>query len=514
MTGMAPLAISIRWFSRHELRLAWRDWVQLMSGGRRLKSRAIMIGMALFAFGMHWIAYTVMASFLDRDHTLTAAGLMMVSTIILLSFTMMLSQALEAVTRAFFARDDLDLILSSPASSRDLFFVRISMMALSSSLISALMIAPFINVAAWLGGAQWLAGYLVMLAVSLLATGSAVLIALALFRWVGARRTRLVAQITAAIIGATFLIGLQVVAIMSFGTISRVSLLNSELLLAHAPAPESPLWLPALAATGQGGPVLAFMALAVVFFTLAARGGAIRFGETVVLALSVPERRTTHAISRSLFRPRSPQAALMRKEIMLISRDPWLISQTLMQVLYLLPPALMLWMSFGSDTNAAIVVAPVVVMAVGQLSGGLAWLAISGEDAPDLIATAPVTPFARMAAKARAVLTIVGAVLLPVVAGMALLSPPAAAVTLVIGMISAGCALLIQLWFRAQAKRSNFRRRQVASKASTFLEAIVSILCAATAGLAAAMNIIALLPAVLVLLTMAVAWWISPRQDA
>jgi ABC-2 type transport system permease protein len=29
-------------------------------------------------------------------------------------------------------------------------------------------------------------------------------------------------------------------------------------------------------------------------------------------------------------------------------------------------------------------------MAAGQLAGGLAWLSISGEDAPDLVATAPI----------------------------------------------------------------------------------------------------------------------------
>ncbi|WP_204307097.1 hypothetical protein, partial [Klebsiella aerogenes] len=68
---------------------------------------------------------------------------------------------------------------------------------------------------------------------------------------------------------------------------------------------------------------------------------------------------------------------------------PWLMSQTLMQMLYLLPPALLLWQSFGEGGNPAPLIVPVLVMAAGQLAGGLAWLAISGEDAPDLVATAP-----------------------------------------------------------------------------------------------------------------------------
>jgi len=192
--------------------------------------------------------------------------LAMISVSVVLSFTMMLSQAMESVTRAFYARDDLDLILSSPAPSRDLFLVRIAMMGLTSWVMSVLMLAPFINVAAALGGASWLAGYAVIMAVSLLATGTAILIALALFRSLGAKRTRLFAQITAAIIGATFLIGLQLVAIISYGSMSRFSLFNPEFIAAFAPASDSVLWLPAHAVTGQIGPLAVLVIAAILFF--------------------------------------------------------------------------------------------------------------------------------------------------------------------------------------------------------------------------------------------------------
>ena len=90
------------------------------------------------------------------------------------------------------------------------------------------------------------------------------------------------------------------------------------------------------------------------------------------------------------FRRLSPKGALRRKEWTLIVRDPWLASQTLMQLLYLLPPGLMLWRAFGANSSDLVLLVPVLVMAAGQLAGGLAWLAISGEDAPDLVATAPI----------------------------------------------------------------------------------------------------------------------------
>ena len=53
-------------------------------------------------------------------------------------------------------------------------------------------------------------------------------------------------------------------------------------------------------------------------------------------------------------------------------RDPWLLSQTLMQILYLLPPALLLWHSFDGGVSVLLVMVPVLVMASGQLAGGLA----------------------------------------------------------------------------------------------------------------------------------------------
>ena len=52
--------------------------------------------------------------------------------------------------------------------------------------------------------------------------------------------------------------------------------------------------------------------------------------------------------------------------------------------------------------------------------------------------------------------------------------------------VSAASATLIQLWFRTQARRKHFRRRQTSSRVATFAEAFSSIAWAATAGLAAA----------------------------
>jgi ABC-2 type transport system permease protein len=147
---------------------------------------------------------------------------------------------------------------------------------------------------------------------------------------------------------------------------------------------------------------------------------------------------------------------------------------------------LMLWRAFGANSSDLVLLVPVLVMAAGQLAGGLAWLAISGEDAPDLVATAPIPAGFIIRAKTEAVIGSVALVFAPFLAAMALASPRDALMATLGIVVSAVSATLIQLWFRTQARRKHFRRRQTSSRVATFAEAFSSITWAATAGLAAA----------------------------
>ena len=138
----------------------------------------------------------------------------------------MLSQAIESVTRVFYARADLDLIMSSPVALDNVFSVRIAAIALSVTAMAVLLSTPFIDVLVIGGGSRWLAAYGVVIAVGLSAAAMAVALTIALFRTIGPSRTRLVAQILAAIIGAGFVIALQIAAILSYGTLSLFHVLD------------------------------------------------------------------------------------------------------------------------------------------------------------------------------------------------------------------------------------------------------------------------------------------------
>jgi ABC-2 type transport system permease protein len=151
-------------------------------------------------------------------------------------------------------------------------------------------------------------------------------------------------------------------------------------------------------------------------------------------------------------------------------------------------------------------------MAAGQLAGGLAWLSISGEDAPDLVATAPIPQRYVLRAKIEAVIVIVAVIFAPLLAVIAVVSLWHAAVTGAGIVVAAGCATAIQLWFRIQAKRSQFRRRQVSSRIATFAEAFSSIGWAATAAVAAVNVWLAIAPGLIALALVLGTRMLAPRQ--
>jgi ABC-2 type transport system permease protein len=503
-------AAALSWFARHEIRLAWREWLAMMTGSRARRKRAV-IALFVFAVFLHLPAYAVIGRFADLQAPLGKQELIVITASIFLAWALMLSQAIESVTRVFYARADLDLIMSSPANLANVFSIRIAAIALSVTGMALLLSTPFVDVLVIGGGVRWLLAFGVVVAIGMTAAAVAIAITVLLFRLIGPSRTRLVAQIVSAVIGAGFVIALQVAAILSYGTLSRYAVLTSDAAAAYAPDLDSPLWWPARAAIGNGELLSWLLAGGLLLLGIVMAMFSPRFADTVV-SVAATARSVRRGPRATAFRGGSRQQALRAKEFLLLRRDPWLLSQSLMQLLYLVPPALMLWRSFSESSSGIVLITPVIVMAAGQLAGGLAWLTISGEDAADLVATAPLPPSSVIRAKVEVVLLSISAIFAPLIIALALASVTQAIITalgIIVATISAGA---IQLWFRVQAKRSQFRRRQTSSRLATFAEAFCSIGWAATAALAVTIPIAAVASGVITAMILAATWKISPRR--
>src|SRR5580658_9551067 len=93
---------TVTWFAHHEFRLAWRDWVAMMTAGRR-RTRTLVGALAFFAIFMHGIAYAVVSRFAGMKEP-DKTALVVITGCMVLAWSLMLSQAMESVTRAFYAR--------------------------------------------------------------------------------------------------------------------------------------------------------------------------------------------------------------------------------------------------------------------------------------------------------------------------------------------------------------------------------------------------------------------------
>lgn len=226
---------TLPWFAAHEFRLAWRDWLAMTTGGRKVRGVVLFVTLALFYLGLHVFANALLGPWISEGISIDKPTLVMITGTGFLFWTVMLSQALELVTRAYYARSDLDLILSSPASSARVFAVRTSATAFGTVLLACLLASPIINVLIAYEGPKWLAAYGVLAGLGAIAAAISVLVTIGLFRTVGPARTRLIAQIIAGIVGAGFVIGIQAVAILSFGNLNRFSVLQSPEFVAGTP---------------------------------------------------------------------------------------------------------------------------------------------------------------------------------------------------------------------------------------------------------------------------------------
>ncbi len=503
------------WLGRHELRLAWRDLVALATAGRRGREWVFALVVVGLALVLHLPALgfsnTILVA-LDGASPVTV--LVGATAVAALAFTVILSQAIEQVTRAFYTRGDLELILSSPVSAQRILAIRIAATAATSALLPAVLVAPLANILAVRDGVGWLGTYLVLLSLAATATAFAVALATLLFRLIGPRRTRLVAQILAGLIGAGFVLALQISAILPRGSGRAPSaLLGDDGFLAGLPAPTSPLWWVARAAMGEIGPLVAILVAGLGLLALAIAAFAGRFAHfaSATNATAAPRARRS---APGAFRVETVKRTLRRKEWRLLRRDPWLLSQTLIPLLYLVPPAVMLWQFLEGGSGIPIVTVPFLVMAAGQLSGGLGWVAVSAEDAPDLIASAPVSRRAVQRAKIEAVLTVIALAFGPLILVLAFLAP-ALALAGAAGIFAAAVsATRIQIWFRVDGRRTDFRRRYTSSRIATIAEAFCSLGWAAAAALAALGSWLALFSVAIAFAALGIARLLSPGRRA
>lgn len=468
------------WLLRHELRMFWFTNVATSKQGQRRSAPWLVVGGAVLAWGAMHVGVFALLRALGPATGLTAWPFVVAVTAVLLAtFLFMLSSAVKASVETLFDRGDMDLLLSSPLPSRSIFGVKLAGMAFGVAVIYLFFLAPFAHVGLLLGQLRWLAIYPVLFSMAVLAASLAMLLTLAMVRVLGARRTRVVAQVVGALAGALLFLLSQAGNFLSHDDGQAASAMTQAMAAAQALDPGSPLLLPARAALGEGRAVAIVAVLGLFTALLTVRLTHRFFVRGLQQAAGSARARTSDTPVQYRF-DRSLTAVIMIKEWRLVWRDPHLISQVLLQLLYLLP---LCFIVFSKDALQLWAVAGGLTMLCGSLSGSLSWIILKAEDAPDLLLTAPASAATvRRAKLAAAVLPILALMTVPL-AWLLLRAPLAGAVTLTTVCGATLGAALVNLWTGRPGVRGEFKNRGKREVASRLFEVSTLLSWAALASL-------------------------------
>ena len=482
MTLTAPG--SVLWLLAHEMRLYWRNFRagRAGKGARGLVSLAIIgalmvTGGVFLALGLH-----------GHQAPINPLSVSIAALATAVVFTLMLSQTLSASSEALYDRGDLDLLFSSPIGPAKVLFVRALGVAGGVITIFLLAAIPLLLPTVVWGHPGWIGVFGVLGALALSSTAVGLLLAMGLFALIGPRRTRTVAQVMAALVGAAFFLVSQARTILGEQTSGSLyaDIVHQAQEGRLKPPPIASLALRAM--LGEPLPLLALLAGAAALFALSVAALGRRFSDAAAATQGKTDAKprkggavSVRAFAGGVF------LATLRKELLLIGRDSALLSQVLLRVLYLIPTALVLSRNASQGTGAALAGgAGVVAFLAGQVAGSLAWITLSAEEAPDLLAVSPAGIATVRRAKLAAALIPVGLFLALPIAVLAWFAPAAAAWTTLGAFLAAWSSGLINVWHQRPGKRSEFRRRGGASWMATLAEMVVSALLAGATGIAVA----------------------------
>jgi ABC-2 type transport system permease protein len=410
-------------------------------------------------------------------------------------FSLMLSQTLAGATDALYTRGDLDLLFSSPLAPRKTLTVRFAAMATTAFGAFALLALPFLVPLAVFGHWRWLALLPVLAALALMASAAGLALAVALFALIGPKRTRAVAQVMAAVIGAAFFLVSQSRTLLGARTGSIMMQVMAEAGDPRLRLPPFAGW-PLRAALGEPVPLVALLAVGALLFLLVTTWLSRRFAADAAAAQGADtgQRRgagvTVGAFAGGAF------AATFKKEVRILRRDIALIAQVLLRTLYLLPAAFLVLRN--ADSHAAYALpggAAVIAFLAGQVASTLTWLTLSAEEAPELIACAPAAPVSVRNAKLAAGLAPLVAMLAIPLAALTWLAPVAGLAAMLGASATAIAAGLINAWYPTPGKRSEFRRRRSGSLLAGLALTFVSLLICGATFLVAYGSPFALIPA-------------------
>ena len=442
------------WLLRHEWRLVLRT-----SPNTRW----------IWWLGLIVLAVTVVGGFVFRQATLNLPDipdvlptgvLIFFSLGLFFMFSIMVSTAIHSTVQMLFERTDMDLLLSSPLDTRLVLASRGIWLAITCFFTVAIFMIPLTLAAMIFVDLRLFGAIPALIALAFLAAGLGLIITLGLVRLIGAKRTRTVAHVIGALFGASIYLLTQ---FSRFINLENFPWLNSIFMQVSRLEDSHPLFIPARAIWLNPSSTIILLAFGLIFFLISVQlthAAFLRGATASILGGKIKPPSKITAFANSL------QLNVFRKEWRLVLRDPMLISQTLLQLIYLIPMFLAFF-SGSSRSNPsgfnlqAIGTYPLLVVAAllagGSLAQSITQIMVAAEDAAELIRMSPTAGKRIRNAKLMAAILPVWAVFVPLIIWRGLLEPKHFFILLGFAAVTILGGLMI-LWTAKPFVRSDFKQ--------------------------------------------------------
>ncbi len=368
------------WLLAREGRVLWRGSI-LVRTHKYVLAPVLITGLMFQGVALALAAQIV-------RHPLPPGQMVLVANLnLFFFFWLMLSRAMTAAIDVLYGRGDVDFLLASPIPPGRVLAVRMLGVAGSVAAPWVLLGGVLANALAVYGQLWALAIYPMLLAEALVVAALAFALVVLLAGWTGPKRARRAGHMLALVTGVfIFALG-QAPRFMSSAALGRFwqALLPvgdaRGLRYVFANGLLGQPWALALSAGFSG---------AVFWLVWAALGG--RFASGAIIAAAY--RPGGSAVRQGGAFRASPFAAVLMKNLRLLTRFPGVVTQTVYRSLTLVPVVMILAgrLRVGGGVE---VVAPLLVFLTGQLALFFISVMVGSDESPELAASAPVAPALR-----------------------------------------------------------------------------------------------------------------------
>jgi hypothetical protein len=377
----------------NDLRLYFRAWDKHRHGlALTILIQALVIGF------LHLQMPAIFAEMARAGTTRGGAGLACAFVVL---FTLM--AGLHRSIDVLYNRGDLPFLLGSPVPPRLIILTRLADILATTSLTTLFLVLPMLNCAVYLFGKHWLWGWPAWLTGVATVGTLALVLAILLVKWIGARGARVLVQVLGVIVGTAAIAAMQ-----APNWLRRLDHHgdSAENLRRYFAVFETPP-LPQLAAAASGHliplVVLALVGVAGIWLALRVLDREFISGvqRTAEDSGGVPRSGTDQAATlarawHSAFRS-SRWTALVRKELRTLLRDPLLIARSSTQLISFLPAVVGL---FWLPRTAAVGILSVLAATMTAIT--TASLMTAMDESLEMVCASPVSRTRAMWARALA----------------------------------------------------------------------------------------------------------------